>query len=286
MGPERQLPNDRVTLSGLAHAAAAGCNLAVTMLPKAMAYAVVAGVPPAYGLYASCAAPALAVPFGSNRLLFTGPVGVMTVLVLGALHHFARPFSAAYVELAASLTLRLSGLRQPFRNERQPRRRRARGASDLLPYGAGIDRDVVPGTTLRVPPSLRAGRGRHHGGRRPPRPQAVRGAVPRGHARRASRAHHVLGDAAGRTGERHSVGDRRRRARILLENAARARGLEISRVESEGCPTPGARIPLQPMPFAFALHDHWPETRPSMKLRGPWRNSSQSRQTNAMASGR
>src|SRR5262249_673091 len=76
------LPDARVTLGGLAHDAAAGGNLALTMLPKAMAYAVVAGVPPVYGLYASCAAPVLAVVFGSNRLLFTGPVGVMTVLVL------------------------------------------------------------------------------------------------------------------------------------------------------------------------------------------------------------
>src|SRR5215831_12438405 len=105
MGQERQLPDARVTLGGLVHDAAAGGNLALTMLPKAMAYAVVAGVPPVYGLYASCAAPVLAVAFGSNRLLFTGPVGVMTVLVLGALHHFAQAFSPGYIELAASLTL-------------------------------------------------------------------------------------------------------------------------------------------------------------------------------------
>src|SRR5262249_18066661 len=39
------------------------------------------------------------------RLLLTGPVGVMTVLVLGSLHHFADPFSPAYIEHAASLTL-------------------------------------------------------------------------------------------------------------------------------------------------------------------------------------
>jgi sulfate permease, SulP family len=99
------LPNGRATLGGLVHDAAAGANLALTMLPKAMAYAVVAGVPPVYGLYASCVAPALAIAFGSNRLLFTGPVGVLTVLVLGSLHHFAEPFSPAYIELAASLTL-------------------------------------------------------------------------------------------------------------------------------------------------------------------------------------
>src|SRR6516164_2294942 len=97
--------NGPASLGGIVHDAAAGANLALTMLPKAMAYAVVAGVPPVYGLYASCAAPALAIAFGSNRLLFTGPVGVMTVLVLGSLHHFAEPFSPAYIELAASLTL-------------------------------------------------------------------------------------------------------------------------------------------------------------------------------------
>src|SRR5215471_5617157 len=105
MRRDTHFPNGRATLGGLVHDAAAGANLALTMLPKAMAYAVVAGVPPVYGLYASCAAPAPAVAFGSNRLLFTGPVGVMTVLVLGSLHHFAAPFSAAYIELAACLTL-------------------------------------------------------------------------------------------------------------------------------------------------------------------------------------
>jgi len=100
-----RFPDALATLGGLARDAAGGANLALAMLPKAMAYSAVAGVPPAYGLYASCAAPALAVAFGSNRLLFTGPVGVMTVLVLGALRHFAQPFSLAYIELAASLAL-------------------------------------------------------------------------------------------------------------------------------------------------------------------------------------
>ena len=62
--------NGPAPLGGIVHDAAAGANLALAMLPKAMAYAAVAGVPPAYGLYASCAAPVLAVAFGSNRLLF------------------------------------------------------------------------------------------------------------------------------------------------------------------------------------------------------------------------
>jgi hypothetical protein len=57
MQRDTDLPTGRATLGRLAHDAAAGTNLALTMLPKAMAYAVVAGVPPVYGLYASCAAP-------------------------------------------------------------------------------------------------------------------------------------------------------------------------------------------------------------------------------------
>jgi SulP family sulfate permease len=105
MGQDTHLPNALAKVGDLARDAAAGANLALAMLPKALAYAAVAGVPPAYGLYASCTAPAIAVAFGSNRLLFTGPVGVLTVLVLGSLHPFAEPFSPAYIELAACLTL-------------------------------------------------------------------------------------------------------------------------------------------------------------------------------------
>jgi SulP family sulfate permease len=110
--------NSFATLGGLARDAAAGANLALAMLPKAMAYAAVAGVPPAYGLYASVAAPAPAVAFGRNRLLFTGPVGVLTVLVLGALRPFAEPFSPAYVALAAALTLMVGALTLLFATAR------------------------------------------------------------------------------------------------------------------------------------------------------------------------
>src|SRR5262249_21993969 len=106
--------NDPATFGGIVHHAAAGANPALAMPPKAMAYPLVARRPPAYGLYASCAAPTLAVVFGSNRLLFTGPVGVMTVLVLGSLHHYAEPFSPAYIELAASLTLMVGVLNLVF----------------------------------------------------------------------------------------------------------------------------------------------------------------------------
>ena len=83
----------------------AGLNLSVSMIPKAMAYAIVAGLPPVYGLYASFIAPLVGILFGSNRLLFTGPVGVMTVLVFTALSPIAEPGSQEYINLAAALSL-------------------------------------------------------------------------------------------------------------------------------------------------------------------------------------
>jgi len=67
MWRDTSFTNFLARLGGLAREAVAGANLALAMLPKAMAYAAVAGVPPAYGLYASCAAPALAVAFGKKR---------------------------------------------------------------------------------------------------------------------------------------------------------------------------------------------------------------------------
>lgn len=82
-----------------------GINLGVSMIPKAMAYSLVAGLPPIYGLYASFIAPLVAILFGSNRILFTGPVGVMTVLVFTSLSPMAEPFSQSYVGLAATLSL-------------------------------------------------------------------------------------------------------------------------------------------------------------------------------------
>ena len=52
----RDIPlSDGTRIGGLARDAAGGANLALAMLPKAMAYAAVAGVPPVYGLYAVAA---------------------------------------------------------------------------------------------------------------------------------------------------------------------------------------------------------------------------------------
>ena len=50
----------------------AGVTVAMVLVPQAMAYAELAGLPPVYGLYAAFLPPAVAALFGSSRQLATG----------------------------------------------------------------------------------------------------------------------------------------------------------------------------------------------------------------------
>lgn len=63
----------------------AGLITAVLLVPQAMAYAMLAGLPPQVGLYASVAAPIAYALYGSSRNLAVGPVAVAAVMVAGAL---------------------------------------------------------------------------------------------------------------------------------------------------------------------------------------------------------
>lgn len=59
----------------------AGTIVAIVLLPQAMAYAMLAGLPPQIGLY-SCIVPILLyATFGTSRTLAVGPVGLMSLMV-------------------------------------------------------------------------------------------------------------------------------------------------------------------------------------------------------------
>lgn len=75
------------------------------LIPQAVAYAGLAGLPPAHGLYAAMLAPIAAAFFVSSPYLQTGPVAMTSVLTFGALAGIATPFTAEYVGLAALLAL-------------------------------------------------------------------------------------------------------------------------------------------------------------------------------------
>ena len=89
----------------------AGLIVAIMLVPQAMAYALLAGLPPQVGLYASIVPVALYGLLGSSRTLAVGPVAIVSLLVATALTPLAEPGSVDYVQLAMVLAL-LSGLIQ------------------------------------------------------------------------------------------------------------------------------------------------------------------------------
>jgi len=82
----------------------AGLTGAVVVLPQGVAFAVIAGMPPEYGLYAGMVPAIIAAFFGSSRLLVSGPTTAASIVLFSSLSAFAEPGSAQYVTLALTLT--------------------------------------------------------------------------------------------------------------------------------------------------------------------------------------
>jgi SulP family sulfate permease len=83
----------------------AGVSVALVVIPQALAYAQLAGMPPVRGLYASAIPPLAAAPASSSPYLQPGPTAVSALLTLGALAPLAAVGSPQYVALALGLAL-------------------------------------------------------------------------------------------------------------------------------------------------------------------------------------
>ncbi len=87
----------------------AGLIVTVMLIPQSLAYAMLAGLPPQIGLYASIL-PLLAYAlFGSSMTLAVGPVAVASLMSASALTPLAAPGSESYIMMAVLLAL-MSGL--------------------------------------------------------------------------------------------------------------------------------------------------------------------------------
>lgn len=82
---------------------AAGLTTAVMLVPQAMAYAMLAGLPPIVGLYASTIPLVAYALMGSSRQLAVGPVALDSLLVAAAVAPLAAGDTATHVALAALL---------------------------------------------------------------------------------------------------------------------------------------------------------------------------------------
>ena len=83
----------------------AGLTVAVMLIPQGMAYALLAGMPPIYGLYASTIPLILYALFGTSRQLAVGPVAMVALLIAAGVGKLAEPGSADFIGLAITLAL-------------------------------------------------------------------------------------------------------------------------------------------------------------------------------------
>lgn len=81
----------------------AGLTVGVMLIPQGMAYAMLAGLPPVYGLYAATLPLLLYAIFGTSRQLAVGPVAMVSLLVATGVGALADPGSTAFVQYAILL---------------------------------------------------------------------------------------------------------------------------------------------------------------------------------------
>ncbi|MFZ5575091.1 MAG: SulP family inorganic anion transporter [Pseudomonadota bacterium] len=84
---------------------------ALIVLPQAVAFATIAGLPPEYGLYAAMVPAIVAALWGSSKHLVSGPTTAISIVVFSAISPLAEPGSAQYISLVLTLTF-LAGVIQ------------------------------------------------------------------------------------------------------------------------------------------------------------------------------
>ena len=89
----------------------AGITGAIIVLPQGVAFAIIAGLPPEYGLYSAIVPAIIAALFGSSFHLISGPTTAISIVIFTSLSPLAAPSSPEYIRMALTLTF-LAGLFQ------------------------------------------------------------------------------------------------------------------------------------------------------------------------------
>jgi SulP family sulfate permease len=89
---------------------AAGITVAVLLIPQGMAYALIAGLPPIYGLYAALVPQIVYAFLGTSRQLAVGPVAMDSLLVAAGLGALSIVDPSQYIQMAIVLALLMGAL--------------------------------------------------------------------------------------------------------------------------------------------------------------------------------
>ena len=91
--------------SNLQNDASAGLTVGVMLIPQGMAYALIAGMPPIYGLYAALVPIVVYAFLGTSRQLSVAPVAMMSLLTAAGVGPLAGDDAERYIALAILLAL-------------------------------------------------------------------------------------------------------------------------------------------------------------------------------------
>ncbi len=83
----------------------AGVTVGLVLLPQALAFSLLAGLPPAMGLYAAVVAAVVAALWGSSSHLNTGPTNTAAIITLSVLLPIAVPGSPAFIAAAGLIAV-------------------------------------------------------------------------------------------------------------------------------------------------------------------------------------
>lgn len=89
--------------SALSNDLVAAVIVTIMLIPQSLAYALLAGLPPEAGLYASIAPIILYAIFGTSRALAVGPVAVVSLMTAAALNNIVEQGTMGYAVAALSL---------------------------------------------------------------------------------------------------------------------------------------------------------------------------------------
>lgn len=83
----------------------AGLTGAIIVLPQGVAFSMIAGLPPIYGLYSAMITPVIAALFGSSRHMLSGPTTPLSLMVFASISPLAEPSTAHFIELTMVMTM-------------------------------------------------------------------------------------------------------------------------------------------------------------------------------------
>lgn len=92
----------------------AGITVGVMLIPQGMAYAMIAGLPPIYGLYASFIPQIIYSLFGTSRQLSVAPVAMISLLIGAGVSELAEVGSQEYIQMAILLAMMVGTLQFLF----------------------------------------------------------------------------------------------------------------------------------------------------------------------------